>query len=115
MGGPNLSALILSLSDSLVRNNYMLPAFAGSVPTGTVGNRPAEGTTGPVRILGAQLMKEIEDRRAFFRMQASEISYIYGRRGTAKAATSLSVGEASRSLDSPMYVVPLPPACEATL
>ena len=114
MGGPNLSALLLSLSPSILRHNYTLPPFAAAVPTCTVGNCPSEGTTGIVKIMGVEMMQEVMAASNQIRNCGSELSYTYGRRGTAKEATAQTYGEASRSLDNEIYSVPPAPACDDT-
>jgi hypothetical protein len=115
MNGQNISILLLSLNPTLARNNYTLPAFAGVKPTKTVGTHPTQGTTGRITIIGSKSQQQILDMASFLDTRHISVLFTYGRRGTVKAATTAqSQGEASRSLDSPLYIVPPAPVCDDT-
>lgn len=116
LGGPNLGALLLVFKETLMKENFTLPPFAGSVATGSVGNLPVQNNQGPrVPVIGGKaaqvLCKKIQSEES----RGKGISLAYGRRGTAKAATAQTYGSSARAIDNQIYVVPPFAACDESV
>ncbi len=114
-GGPNLAALLLVFKETMVKEDFTLSPFAGSQPTGTVGNRPTNTiqNQGPrVPLIGGNAAKALCKKIQFMESRGNGIMFAYGRRGTAKAATAQTYGSAPRAIDNQIYVIPSFSACD---
>lgn len=108
-GGPNLCSLVVAVHNDLaVGGSYTIPPFAAVAPMLQVGSAPRRGSVsmpligeGVLKVVGAELNK-LERR-------GHRVTGEYGRRGTTAQATALSLSEATRPLDSQLFVVPPPP------
>ena len=114
MCGPNLCSLFMALRNAFPADGTF-PAFAGSVPTCTAGNRACEGTTGPVNIVGTDAFRETMKVLKAMERRGNDVWFTYGRRGVGKAATAQTYAEATRPLDAQLFVVPPRPACDDVL
>ena len=113
LGGPNLGALLIALLAR--KTDHTLPPFRATSPTLQVGAEPSPGTTCQITIIGSKEMEKINSKVARSDRRFIEASFVYGRRGSSKAATESVYCDAVRSLDSNLFVVPPFAACDETL
>jgi len=112
--GPNIGSILVTFHRELLSRSCILPAFAGTTPTCHVGIRPSQGTTGRIQLLGMAGMQDVGSIFEKLEARQNGVFCKYGRRGVAKAATAQTYAEATRSLDSHLFVVPPAPACDET-
>lgn len=113
-GGPNLGSLLLTFHQTVEKEKYSLPPFAGTWATATVNNEPVSRCNDKPRIplIASEAVKECMKKVKFLRSRGNEIMFSYGRRGTAKAATAQTRGNVSRSIDNQLFAVPPNAACD---
>jgi len=114
-GGPNLGSLLLAFHETIQRENYSLPPFAGTWANGTVNNAPVPINVDKPRIplIGAEALKEVlKETKNLLENYRIVTQFGYGRRGAAKAATAQTRGNNTRAIDNQVFIVPPYAACD---
>jgi len=112
--GPNLSSLILALHPVVKHENFSLPPFAGSWATGTVNNRYHMNFTSNHRtpLIGSNEIRELMNCLNQLRAGGNDFGTTYGRRGTAKEATALTLSDCERQVENLTFFVPPLTQCD---
>ena len=115
LGGPNLASLLLLFTKIAERLNYTLPPFAGTWATATVNNPDTEPQGPRIPIIGTNALKEVRKKATMYECRGNHVQFSYGRRGTAKAATSQTYRSTTRFIDNQIFLAPPFAACEETV
>ena len=114
LGGPNLGSLLLAFHQTVEKEKYSLPPFAGTWASATVNNTPVSRCDDKPRIplIASEAVKEVMKKVKFLRSRGNDVIFSYGRRGAAKAATAQTRGQVSRPIDNQLFAVPPNAACD---
>ncbi|KAL7532298.1 hypothetical protein ACHAXR_004548 [Thalassiosira sp. AJA248-18] len=115
--GPNIGSLLLAFYDVVENENFSLPPFAGTWATATVNNTPVNREIqGAPRIplVGSGMIKTLVNKIHSLEARGTTVQVGYGRRGTGKQATAMSLASShsSRAIDNQLFFMPPRAACD---